>query len=282
MCREPHREGTCADARRRRARAGRRRPTAVVPVLVQVAYHAADAAAAARGEAGCWQAQKKAVSKDSGSYGNKDGMQPYTQLLHFRSPTTGKVATLVLLLVVLGLFFRGAWGLSAVGYRLDLRNIRSLRRTLAQPRRLRRPARERLDRHGHLPCSARGGARDLGAPIRRSSTVSESTRAQYEWDCADAPLGLCSSWCRLTVEVPPGASSAAIQLLQPSGDASHPSVTIGNVTVGSITTAPANTPLPSSRFISYTPPSSAPQPSACTRGCALDRFLTPGARRGSS
>ena len=189
--------------------------------------------------------KKKAVSKDSGSYGNKDGMQPYTQLLHSVADYRRKWRTLVLLLVVLGLFFV-ALGVSlpwdtvstsetydpSVGLSLSLAGC---------------DARLVSGSTATVTYHARRGVAPVTwvRPFAESSTVSEAHAHNTEWDCADAPLGLCSSWCRLTVEVPPGASSAAIQLLQPSGDASHPSVTIGNVTVGSITTAPANTPLPS-------------------------------------
>ena len=67
--------------------------------------------------------------------------------------------------------------------------------------------------------------------------------------CADAPLGVCASWCRLTVNVPPAASDAADFIVtQPAGDASHPSVTVGRVAIKSLATSPAGSPLPSLSF----------------------------------
>ena len=71
--------------------------------------------------------------------------------------------------------------------------------------------------------------------------------------CSEAPLGVCASWCRVVVTVPsaPGdveVASSDFVFSQPAGDASHPTVTIGRVQVGSISTSSTTEPLPSLSF----------------------------------
>lgn len=187
---------------------------------------------------------KAVISKDSGHYGSKDSMEEYVGLLQTVAARRRLWRILVLLALgasIIGIAIGAStpWdtGQTIEAYDPDVGVAVSLAGC---------DARFISGETATVTVEARKGMAAVSwARPSDGAAISAVQAHNTEWDCADAPLGVCSSWCRVTVSVPESAVGASFTLAQPAGDTSYPSATIGRVVVASLATIPSGSPLPS-------------------------------------
>ena len=190
------------------------------------------------------------ASKDSGSYGSrgKDPLEAYIQApSRAVSAYRQRWRVLVLLMVVVAMVAGGHQSCRCPG-------TPSRRRRATTPPSASRSASPAATRASSLarqppsPSTPAAGSRPVTwvRPVRGVDDRLGGARAQRPGGTAptrrsaSARAGAASPWpCRAPRPTPP------LRCFSRTGDASHPSVSIGQVTIGSLSTAPANTPLPS-------------------------------------